>query len=107
RSLSETAMAMNATSLIIGLRIFQFVDDNLVAIGILHHGHVTDRTLDVFGGEMCVRSFQALDRSVEIFNFNRDTRPIFRWFPLIADAADSERVWTDFVFNPNTFTEFA
>src|SRR4029450_5441288 len=89
------------------LRVFQFVNNNLITVRILHDGHPAYRTLNSFGGKMSLRLLKALDSSVKVFDFNSDAGAVFGWLPLIAHAADGQCVGTNLVFDPNAFAKFA
>src|SRR4029450_8168495 len=89
------------------LRVFQSVDNNLVTVRILHDGHPAHRTFNCFGGKTSLRLFQALDGGVKVFDFNSNAGAVFGWLPLIAHAADGQRVGTNLIFDPNTFAKFA
>src|SRR5207249_7328838 len=77
-----------------------------VTVRILHDGHPAHRTLDSFDGKSSLRLFEALDGSVKVFDFNSDAGAIFGWLPLIAHAADGQRIGTNLVFGPNTLAKF-
>src|SRR5207237_2720884 len=49
---------------------------------------------------------EARDGSVKVFDFTSDASAVFGWLPLIADAADGQRVGTHLVFDPNTLAKF-
>src|SRR5439155_7938913 len=85
---------------------FELVNYQFVTVRILHDRHPAYRTLDTFGSKRNVRLFEALDGSVKVFDFNSDAGAVFGWFPLIADAADGQRVGTNLVFDPNTLAKF-
>src|SRR6266550_1827940 len=85
---------------------FQFVNYQLITVRILHDGHPAHRALNSFGSKTNLRLFKALDGSVKVFDFNSDAGAVFGWLPLIAHAADGQRVGTNLVFDPNTLAKF-
>src|SRR5207248_3288048 len=76
------------------------------AVRILHDSHPAHRTLNSFGRKMSIRLFEAFDGGVEVFDFNSDAGAVFGWLPLVADAADGQRVGTNLVFDPSTLAKF-
>jgi hypothetical protein len=79
---------------------FEFVNDELVPIRILHHCHVTTRRFKRVSGEWRACILELFDCLLEVFNLQRCTCPLIGRLPLLANIRDREGVFVERVFDP-------
>src|SRR6266487_7058062 len=82
------------------------MNDDFIAVGIFDHRHAAAWTFKRLGLERNMSIFQALDRLLEIFHFERDTRSLVRGFPLIGKIRKREGLVTDRILDPMSLAHF-